>query len=134
MALLANTALFFVFYLPLTYLIGLPGGFFVGPTQGPDDSYPFFFWLVVVSPLLLPSLFWVPLAGILLRLGQRRFEAHLRLFAVFLVPAGLLAVHYGVWGGAVLSLPLLTLTIIPGALYGLIFRLPRRGRRPSSAR
>ena len=126
MALLANMGLFFVFYLPLTYLIGLLGGFYVGPSQGPDDSYPLFIWLVVVLPLLLPSFLWVPLAHVLLRVSLRRLERdRLRVLSVFLVPAGLLAAHLGVWGGVVLSLPLLFLIFIPGAAYGLVFRMPR---------
>ncbi len=130
MALLANMGLFFVLYLPLTYLIGMLGGFYVGPTQGPDDSYPLFIWVVVVWPLLLPSFLWVPIAHILLRIGLRRLERNrLRLFAVLLVPAGFLVVHLWVWGGVVMSPQLLTLAILPGAVYGLVFRIPASGPR-----
>ena len=128
MALLANMGLFFVLFLPLSYGIGLWGGFYVGPYQGPTDSYPFMIWLIVVSPLLLPSLLWVPIAHLLLRVGRRRLERdRLRWFAIFLVPAGLFAVHLAAWGGVVLSWPLLTLMVIPGGIYGLVFRLPRSG-------
>ncbi len=130
MALLANMGLFFVFYLPLTYLVGLLGGFYVGPTQGPDDSYPFFVWVVVVWPLLLPSFLWVPIAHFLLRIGLRRLERNrLRLLAALLVPTGLLAVHLWVWGGVVLSPQLLILAIVPGVVYGLVFRIPLPGSR-----
>ena len=130
MALLANMGLFFVLYLPLSYGIGLLAGFYVGPYQGPNDSYPFLIWLFVVSPLLLPSFLWVPIAHILLRVGLRRLERdRLRLLAIFLVPAGLLAVHLAVWGGLVLSLPLLILMLVPGGVYGLLFRMPRSGSR-----
>ena len=126
MAFLANIGLFFFFYLPLTYLIGRVGGFYVGPTQGPDDSYPLFVWLVVVWPLLLPSLLWVPFAHILARIGLRRLErSRVRLLAVLLVPAGILAVHLGLWGDEVMSPQLLILAIAAGAAYGLVFRLPR---------
>ena len=126
MALLANMGLFFVFYLPLTYLLGLVGGFYVGPTQGPDDSYPLLIWLGVVWPLLLPSFLWVPAAHILMRIGLRRLErSRVRLLAVLLLPAGILAVHLVLWGGVVLGPELLALAIVPGALYGLVFRIPR---------
>ena len=132
MALLANLALFFVFYLPLTYWIGLPGDFYVGPTQVPENSYPFFIWLVVVGPLLLPSLAWVPVAHVLVRVGLRRFERNrVRGLAAVLLPAGLLGVHLWVWGDVVLSVPLLVVMIIPGALYGLVFRMPRLAARSS---
>lgn len=125
MALLANMGLFFVLYLPLTFLIGLLGGFYVGPTQGPDDSYPLLIWVVVVSPLLLPSFLWVPIAHFLLRAGLRRLERNrLRLLAALLIPAGLVAVHLWVWGGVVLSPQLLILAIVPGMVYGLVFRIP----------
>lgn len=132
MALLANIGLFFVLYLPVTYLIGLLGGFYVGPTQGRDDSYPFFIWVVVVWPLLLPSFLWVPVAHIALRLARRRLDRNrLRVLAIALVPTGLLAVHLVLWGGVVLSLPLLIVTIVPGALYGMLFRVPLPKQAPA---
>lgn len=92
MALLSNIGLFFVFFLPLSYLIGLMGGFYVGPTQGSDDTYPLVIWMLVVSPLLLPSFLWIPIAHMLLRVGMRRLEpTQLRLASTLLVPAGPLA-------------------------------------------
>ena len=82
--------------------------------------------MVVVWPLLLPSFLWVPVAHILLRISLRRLERNrVRLFAIVLVPAGLLAVHLSVWGGVVLGPPLLMLAIVPGVVYGLVFRMPR---------
>ncbi len=133
MAFLANVGLFFVLYMPLTFVIGWLFGFYVGPTQTPDDSFPVLIWIVVVWPLLLPSFLWVPVAHIALRMARRRQwldPARLRPLAVFLVPAGLLAVHIGVWRGVVLGLPLLALLIVPGLVYGLTFRIPRRRGAP----
>jgi hypothetical protein len=127
MAFLANCGLFFVVYLPLTFLIGWLFGWYVGPTQGPDDSYPVLLWIVVVWPLLLPSFLWVPPAHIVLRIARRRLEgAQLRRLAVAVLALGILAVHLLVWGTAVLSLPALVLTLVAGGLYGLVFRIPRR--------
>ena len=84
--------------------------------------------LAVFFPAL-PFL-WVPIAHILLRVGLRRFERNrVRQVAAFLVPAGLLVVHLWVWGDVVLGLPLLILAIVPGVLYGMIFRMPRLAAR-----
>jgi hypothetical protein len=41
--------------------------------------------------------------------------------------SGIYRVHLAVWGDVVLSLPLLSLVIVPGGIYGLIFRMPRSG-------
>lgn len=129
MAFLANVALFFVLYLPLTFLIGWIFGWYVGPTQGSEDSYPLFIWIVVVLPLLLPGLLWVPVSHLVLRMSRRRLDrAALRRLAIVLLPVGFLAVYLLVWRGVVVSLPLLVLTIGIGAAYGFAFRVPRGAR------
>ncbi len=71
MALLANLALFFVFYLPLTFAVGLLGDLYVGRYQPPEESAELFYWIVVGWPLLLPSLLAIPMLHIVLGVVRR---------------------------------------------------------------
>ena len=133
MALLANLALFFVVYLPLGFAVGLAGDFWIGRYQSSETGFPLFYWIVVGWPLLVPSLLIVPVAHIALaigrRLGPEAGAGRLRLLAIAVAPLGFLAVHLGLWGTTVLSGPLLATVLLPGAVYGLVARIPRR-RRP----
>ncbi len=125
MTFLANVLLFFVVFLPLTYLVGLPFDFFVGPNQAGDEAYPFFTWLVVVLQLVLPALLFVPIAHVGLRwLRGRHSRRALRWTAVAVLPLGFLGAHLAAWGPVVFSPQLLVLLLVPGALYGLTFRVP----------
>ena len=132
MALLANLVLFFAVYLPLSYAVGWAGDFWLGRYQSPEEGAQLFYWIVVGWPLLIPSLLFVPLAhialGITRRLRRDPSPGRLRLLVVALAPLGFLAVHLALWGAVVLSAPLLASILIPGALYGLVARIPRRRR------
>ncbi len=94
MALLANIALFFALFLPLTFLVGLPGGWYVGPAQLDAEAYPLFIWLLGGLQLVLPCLLWVPVAHFTLRRARTSLgRGGLRRAALVLLPAGFLAVH-----------------------------------------
>lgn len=127
MALTANLVLFLLLFLPLTFLVGYPLGFYVGPTQGDQETFPLFVWALTALPLLLPAILWVPLAHLTLRLvARRRSHTATRVVAAALAPLGFLAVHAALFGTPFVSVPLLTLIFLPGAVYGASLRLPRR--------
>ena len=134
MALLANLALFFVLFLPLTYLVGWPFDYYVGRYMTPEEAPRVFNWIVMGWKLLLPGVLFVPVAHVALAIARRTLgepdRQRLRRLVVVVVPLGFLAVHLALWGTAVLGVPLLVSVLIPGAVYGLIARLPmRRGGR-----
>ena len=136
MALLANLGLFFAFYLPLTFAVGLPGDFYVGRYQAPEEEAALFYWIVVGWPLILPSVVALPAAHIALAVARRArgdFDRKgLRRIAAVAIPLSFLAVHLWIWGAAVLSVPLLVSILIPGTLLGLVVRIPRSTpRRPT---
>jgi hypothetical protein len=129
MALLINLGLFFALFMPLTFVVGYPLGFFVGPTQADEETYPLFIWLLTALPLLLPAVLWVPVVQLALRLlARHRSRRGVRLAAAGLAPLGFLAVHVAAWGLAFVSAPLLVLILLPGAAYGASMKLPSRAR------
>ena len=133
MAFLANFALFFVFFLPLTLLIGVPFDFYVGRYQPAEEASQLFYWILLGWPLFLPSVLFVAVAHIALaiaRRGRRNPDPDvLRKIALVAFPLGLLAVHLLLWGTVVFSVPLLASFLIPGALFGWVARIPKPRRR-----
>ena len=129
MALLANFTLFFVFFLPLTLVVGLPFDFYVGRYQTPEEASQLFYWMVVGWPLLVPSVLFIPVAHIALAIARRTQwdlrRSALRKCALAAFPSGLLAVHLLLYGSVVVSAPLLVSYLIPGALFGWIARIPK---------
>ncbi len=129
MAFLANFALFFVFFMPLTLVVGALGDFYVGRYQPEEEASQLFYWILVGWPLLLPSALFVPVAHIALALARRgpwELEPDLlRRLAIGVLPVGLLVVHLLFWGTVVFSVPLLISLLIPGALFGWVARIPR---------
>ena len=129
MALLANLALFFLLYLPLTFAVGLAGDFYVGRYQSPEDAAPFFYWIVVGVQLFIPSVLALPAAHLALGAVRRMagdFEPRrLRRIAVVAIPLSFLAIHLWVWGAVLVSVPLLVSILLPGSLLGLAVRIPR---------
>ncbi len=132
MALLTNIALFFLCFLPLTLLVGLPFDFYLGPYQQPGAATQIFVWIVVGWPLLVPTVAFIPVAHIALAVARRTgldpTPQVCRRVAVVVVPLGLLATHLLFWGTVVLSVRLLLTILLPGALLGWIARTPRRSR------
>ena len=51
MAFLANFALFFVFFLPLTLAVGVPFDFYVGRYQPAEEASQLFYWILLGWPL-----------------------------------------------------------------------------------
>ena len=132
MAFLANFALFFVVFLPLTLLIGVPFDFYVGRYQPAEEASQLFYWILLGWPLLLPSVLFVPVAHVALGIARRSQwsldRSALRKFALAAFPLGLLAVHLLFWGTVVFSVPLLVSFLIPGALFGWVARIPKSRR------
>ena len=116
MAFLANFALFFVFFLPLTLAVGVPFDFYVGRYQPAEEASQLFYWILVGWPLLLSSVLFVPVAHIALAIARRGHwnldRSALRKFALAAFPLGLLAVHLLFWGTVVFSVPLLATFLI----------------------
>ncbi len=129
MAFLANFALFFVLFLPLTLAVAAPFDFYVGRYQPPEEAAQIFYWMFVGWPLLLPSVLFLPVAHIGLAVTRRVYRdldhSSLRRLALAVFPLGLLGVHLLVWGGVVFSLPLLVSFLIPGAVFGWLARIPK---------
>ena len=126
MTLVRNLALFFVFFLPLTCVIGMASGLLVGPLPLPRVAYPIQVFVVGVLPLLLPSLLIVPVLHFAYRILLRdRARASARWVAVLATPLALLAVHLAWFGVAFLGGPLIVLFLVSGALYGGVFGLVR---------
>ena len=132
MAFLANFSLFFVFFLPVTLLVGLPFDFYVGRYQPAEEASQLFYWITVGWPLLLPSVLFVPVVHLALAFARRAswdldHEA-LRKIALVAFPLGLLGAHLLIWGTVVFSVPLLTSFLIPGVLFGWVARIPKLKR------
>lgn len=129
MALLSNLGLFFVFYLPLTYAVGLPFDFYVGRYQSTAEETAFFNWIVVAWPLLIPSILALPAAHIVLgiarRLGEKFSPEGLRNICTAAIPLSFLAIHLAIWGDVVVSIQLLITILVPGALLGRVARIPK---------
>ena len=126
MTLLRNLALFFVLFLPASCATGLAGGFFTGPRPTPRIGYELGGFLVGVMPLLLPSLLAVPVLHFAIRAwSRRRSPREARWIAALVTPVALLVVHLAVFGAELWSAPLVTLFLIPGAVYGMAFGIPR---------
>jgi hypothetical protein len=133
-ALLANLALFFIFFLPLTLLVAIPFDLYVGRYQPAEEASQLFLWMIIGWPLLFPSVLFVPAAHVALAIA-RRFgwspdRGTLRMLAVVILPLGLLWFHLWTWGTVVLGAPLLLTFLVPGALMGWVVRIPawRRSR------
>jgi hypothetical protein len=127
--LVRNLALFFVLFLPASCATGLSGGFFTGPLPTPRIGYELGLFLVGVMPLLLPSVLVVPVLHFVYRAwSRRRSPVEARWAATLATPVALLVVHLTVFGLELWSLQLVALFLIPGAIYGLTFGIPRTVR------
>jgi len=129
MALFLNLALFFVLFLPLTLLVGLPFDFYLGRFQPAEEARPVIYWLIAGWPLLLPSILFIPVAHLALAIARRRQwapDAHaMRGVSLVALPMGLLLTHFLFWGTTVLSIPLLVTFLIPGVIFGWVARIPK---------
>jgi len=130
MKLVINLALFFVLFLPLTYIVGIPGDYWVGRYQDPDTAPTIYHWMSVGWPLILPSLLWVPVCHVAITILGRarviRSSPWWRACSLVIWPAGFLAVHVAIYGLIVWSLPLLVTFLLPGMGYGALARIPVR--------
>jgi hypothetical protein len=122
MTLFKNLMAFVFFFLPLTLVLGLGCDFFVGPVEPTRWGYEVQLYYFHVFHLLVPSILAVPVLHFLYR---RRAHAasrgSVRVLAVFATPLALLGVHLVIFGAAYWSIPLVTLFVLPGALYGYCF-------------
>jgi hypothetical protein len=126
--LLRNLALFFVLFLPASCVTGLSGGFLTGPFPTPRPAYELGTFLVGVMPLLLPSILAVPVLHFGYRAwSRRRSPREARWIAALATPVALLVVHLAFFGVELWSVPLVALILIPGAIYGIAFGIPRIG-------
>ncbi len=119
MILLRNIVFFFVLFLPAAFLTGFVCDFFVGPRPAPRAGYEIMRFISSVLPLLAPSLLMVPV----LHFAQRRWLAHspyrrALMLSIVTTPLALLVPHLVLYGDRFLSVPLVVLFAIPGALYG----------------
>jgi hypothetical protein len=129
MAFLANLVLFFVFFMPLTFIVALPGDFYVGRYQPEEEASQLFYWILIGWKFLIPSVLFIPIVHIGLAIARRTSvplaPESLRRIALVAFPIGLLAVHLYFWGTVVFSVPLLVTFLVPGVLYGWVARIPK---------
>jgi hypothetical protein len=128
-ALFSNCLLFFVVFLPLTFLVGAPFDFYLGRYQPPEEAAQIMHWLVAGWPLFIPTVLAIPLLHVLLAILRRRSwvssPAESRKVFVAAFPIGLLSMHLMFWGDKVFSPQLLICILVPGALLGSIARIPK---------
>jgi hypothetical protein len=128
-ALVLNCLLFFVVFLPLTFLVGAPFDFYLGRYQPPREAAQVMHWLVAGWPLFIPTILAIPLLHVLLAIVRRRSWASspgaLRKLFVAAFPIGLLSMHLVFWGDKVFSPQLLIVILVPGAVMGAIARIPK---------
>jgi hypothetical protein len=125
LTLVRNLALFFVLFLPASCVTGLIGGFLTGPFPTPRVAYELGTFGIGVMPLLLPSILAVPVLHFGYRAWARgRSPREARWFAAVVTPVALLVVHLAFFGVALWSVPLVTLILVPGAIYGMAFGIP----------
>jgi len=132
MKLLINFVLFFGVFLPLTYVVGVPGNYWVGRYQDPSRAPTIYHWISVGWPLIVPSVLWVPLGHALIaslaRCSEIRSPATWRVASLAMWPLGFLGVHLALYGMLLWSIPLLVTFSIPGVIYGVVARIPVRWR------
>ena len=133
MALFSNCLLFFLVFLPLTFLVGAPFDFYLGRYQPPEEASQVMHWLVAGWPLFIPTVLAIPLLHVLLAIVRRRgwvsSPGESRKVFVAAFPIGLLSMHLMFWGDKVFSPQLLICILVPGAILGSIARIPKtRGR------
>jgi len=125
MMLLKNIGLFFAVYLPLSFLIGLPLGFYESESIGDSTAYSFFVWFLVAVQLFIPSLIVFIVLHFVLVLGLVRvIPNHLGIAAIVLTPLVLLAAHGGIWLPASMTYQVLLVDALPAAILGAVMRLP----------
>lgn len=128
MALLKNLGLFFVVFLPLTLLVGLPGDYYLARHQSPEEATPIFYWMLVGWRVLLPCILFLPLAHLALavsrRAGWRPDQATLRRVSLVVLPLGMLAMPLWLLGVHYLSVPLVVSVVVPGVVLGWLARIP----------
>lgn len=119
-----DACLFLFVYVPLTYLVGVPGHFYLGEGLSPGYGYDLFLWLLVLLQVIVPSalvlcvVYWV-LKGCL-RGAAVRFS---RLVCVVVVPSSLALTQWVIWGSVGFSYPLLLAVIMPAVVLGYFFRI-----------
>jgi len=124
--LLRNLVLFFAAFLPLSCATGLGAGWFTGPLEPPRVAYDVGLFVARVLPLLLPSFLAVPVLHFTYRAVLRdQPKARARWIAAIVTPLALLAVHLVAFGHTYFTPQLVVLFLIPGAIYGALFALPR---------
>jgi hypothetical protein len=124
MILIRNLILFVFLFLPLTLVIGLACGFFVGPIEPPRLMYEVQQYYFRVFFVLLPSILAVPVLHFFYKRRAQHTEAKsVRRLAVALTPLALLLVHLAIFGGEYWSIPLIVLYVLPGGLYGLVLSI-----------
>ena len=129
MALFSNCLLFFLVFLPLTFLVGAPFDFYLGRYQPPEEAAQIMHWLVAGWPLFIPTVLAIPLLHVLLAIVRRRgwvsSPGESRKVFVAAFPIGLLSMHLMFWGDKVFSPQLLICILVPGAILGSIARIPK---------
>ena len=117
--------LFFVFYLPVTAVIGLLLGSFQAPGLGRSLAYEFFLWFVVGVQLLLPTLIMLLLVVGLLKLSQRRTGMQMstrRLKLTSTVAIGVFIPTFQAffWQGNQLSMDWFAVCVVPAMMLGFL--------------
>ena len=126
MYLIKNLLIFFLVFLPLTYIVGIPGALYHGRFESAVTNSQIYNWGLVGLTLVLPCILFIPVLHLIVRYypGLVRAIGGARIFSTIVFPIGFLFTHLLVWGTDLLSWQLLTIILIPGLLFGLLARMP----------
>ncbi len=128
-----NISLFFVFYLPLSAVVGLLSGSFQAPGHARSFAYELFLWFVVAVQLLAPTFCLFLLVLVVqhfcarLRRGERAWMQ--RTLSLVLMAAALPVCQALLWGGWQLSIEWVLAAGLPAALLGLSIQPARAQKR-----
>lgn len=128
MSFIKNLLLFIVVFLPLTYIVALPGELYQGRFASAVENSQFYNWIGVAVPLVLPCFAFVILFHLVVLCVPKQYamaKALSRNVSLLIFPLGFLIAHLSVWGTDLLSWQLLTIILIPGLVYGALSRWPK---------